>query len=291
MYASASDGYSDGLGSKPSAAAALTGLFRQVAVQSGFDVLAGSGFPSPVKIRDNTFECDAVFLFVGGRRAVHENLYELFRYLAKRFRLADFHFFAEPFDQAVIEDIHSLAAFTPGIDSAVFHRDAFIRHYEVGVKLKNRPQAVAASACPIWTVETEEAGREFFETCLGVFWAGKFFAVNNLLPLAVAAVCFTGMRFLHEHEKDTVCHFKCRLDGISQAHANRVLDYQPVNNRRDIVLFILVQNRNVAHVIDSPVNPHADKAFPLYAGENIFVLAFFAADQRGANLELGVLGP
>ncbi len=99
------------------------------------------------------------------------------------------------------------------------------------------------------------------------------------------------MRFLHQYQNDAIGQFQCRLHGIGQPHANGILDYQPVNDRGYIVLFILVQIRNTADIIDGPINTHANKAFPLYAGENIFVLAFLAANKRGANLEFRTLGP
>jgi len=151
-------GHGNGLRPKPCTITASTGLFRKVAVQSGLNILARGVLPSPYKIRDNTFEHYAVFLFVGCRRPVHQNPSVLFRYSTKRYRFTDPHLPAEPFNQPVIKDVHSLAPLAPGINCAVFQRDTFVRHNQVGVKLQNRPQTITALTCPIRTVKAEQPG-------------------------------------------------------------------------------------------------------------------------------------
>ena len=52
------------------------------------------------------------------------------------------------------------------------------------------------------------------------------------------------------------------------------------------MLLVLIQRGDIPYVVNGPINPNTNKAFSLYAGQNIFVLAFFAANQRGANLDL-----
>ncbi len=55
------------------------------------------------------------------------------------------------------------------------------------------------------------------------------------------------------------------------------------------MLFVLVQNRDIADVINSPINADTNKALVLYIGKNVFMLAFFAANKRSTNLDLRAL--
>ncbi len=155
MNVFAADSHSNGFGSKPGSLTGSTGLFRQIAVQPCLYVFAGRIFPPACEIRNDTLETDTVFFHIFVGCTIHQNLYEFLRYLAEGHRLVDACIFAESFDEPVVEDVHSLAALAPCIDSAVFQRDALVGYDQVRVEFENRSQSVAACAGAIWAVETK----------------------------------------------------------------------------------------------------------------------------------------
>ncbi|MBA7680675.1 hypothetical protein ES703_88996 [subsurface metagenome] len=57
------------------------------------------------------------------------------------------------------------------------------------------------------------------------------------------------------------------------------------------MLFVLVQKRDITHIVNGPINAHTNKAFASYTGKNVFVLAFFAANQGSANLDFRTYRP
>ena len=182
MYIFASYGHSNSFGPKPCSTTAPARQLPKVAVQPGLNVFAGGRPPSPRKVRDNPFKPQTVFSGVSCSRAVHQNFPYLRRYLLKRYRFAYAYTPAESFNKPVIENIHSLATLAPGIDSAAFQRDSFIRHNQVGVKFQNRSKAVAALAGTIRAVKAKKPRRQLLKTSPWVFRASEFFAVDNFLP-------------------------------------------------------------------------------------------------------------
>ena len=115
------------------------------------------------------------------------------------------------------------------------------------------------------------------------------FAISYIFPFAVSAAVFIVLRFLNHDDDRSVSHFQCSLDGISQTDTDRLLNDQSVDNRGDVVRFILIDRWDAFDVIDVSVEPHAHKTFALDLNDNILMLALLAADKRSANLYLGPL--
>ncbi len=57
------------------------------------------------------------------------------------------------------------------------------------------------------------------------------------------------------------------------------------------MLFVFIQGRCVANIVEQTVDAYPDEAFALYIGQNVLVLAFLAADQRGAYLDFRAFRP
>ncbi len=149
------DCYRDCLGPQSCAVARGAGLLAEIAVQSFFDVFAFGRLPSAHQVRDDAFEPYAVFVLVFLIRAVHQEPSYLFGQLPERQRFINAEVPAKAFDQAVIKNVHPLAALAPGVNRAVFERLGFIRHNQFRVKFENCPQAVAAFARAIRAVKAE----------------------------------------------------------------------------------------------------------------------------------------
>ena len=105
--------------------------------------------------------------------------------------------------------------------------------------------------------------------------------------MAVAAVVLVFARFLQHQNNHAIADFQGRFDRVGQSDANAFLEDQPIHHRGDVMLFILVQMRNVFDVINLAVDADAHKAFALDADKYLAVLAFLAANQRGADLDFG----
>ena len=123
-----------------------------------------------------------------------------------------------------------------------------------------------------------------------MFVAGVFFAVNNIVPAAVAAVVLLDIRFLNHHIDHTFADRQRCFDGVSQTNANTILKHQPIDHRGDVVFFILVQFRRRFGVVNFIVHTHTDKSLPLDASKDFFVFTFLAADDRGAYLDTRTFG-
>ena len=74
---------------------------------------------------------------------------------------------------------------------------------------------------------------------------------------------------------------RCLLDG---------LDREPVDDRLDGVLLLLLQLRRLGERVDDAVDPDAGEALGLQVGEQVDVLALALADDRREHLEPGALG-
>ena len=181
-------------------------------MQSCLYIYAGGFFPSSVQVRDHPFERVAVFFFVRRRRTVKQYLSDPDAQFTERRFLAYFEIPAESLYQPVVIDVHPLAAFAPRIYRAVLKRNGLVRGDEVGVELKNCPEPVAAFAGAVRTVKAEQSGRKFFQRSLRMFSAGKFLAVDDIFPIAVAPVF---VRFLDHYRYQAFPDLQGRLYRIS----------------------------------------------------------------------------
>jgi len=287
----ASDGHSDGLRPQTSPGAALARLLGEVSVEASLDVVACGVLPSARQVRNHSLKREPVFVLVVFRGSVHEDPLEILGNLFVGDGLVETDLAAESLHEAIVEDVHTLAALAPGVDGPVFERNGLVRHDQVRVEFEDGAQPVAASAGAVGTVEAEQPGRQLLETGLRMLRTGEFLTVNRLLPVAVASVALVGAGLLNQHEQNTVGELQGGLHGIGQPDVHTLLDDQPVHDRRDIVLAVLVQGRDVVNVVDAAVDANADEAFPLNVGEDLAVLAFLAANQRGADLYFGPFRP
>ena len=114
------DGYRGRFLSQSCAAALAARRFGQIAMQPRFNKLAGGVLPAMYQVGYHAFKTVAVFFYILFGRAVHQNFSDRSAKCAERIRLANAKIAAEPFDHPVVIDVHSFAAFTPGLDGAVF---------------------------------------------------------------------------------------------------------------------------------------------------------------------------
>ena len=106
--------------SQPCAAALIARRFGQIAMQPCFDEFAGGVLPAMHQVGDYTFEAVFVFLLIFFCSSVHQDSLGRGGYRAERIGLANAEVAAEPLDQAVVIDVHPLAAFSPCLDGTIF---------------------------------------------------------------------------------------------------------------------------------------------------------------------------
>jgi hypothetical protein len=241
MNVFAFDFYSDRFRAQPGTIAGAAGLFGKIAMEAGLYIFAGGVFPSPGKVWDNPFELQAVFFNICGCCAFHQDTLYVIWYLFERGGFADGQFAAEALYQAVVVYVHSFAALSPGFYCTVCQRPGFVRDDKVGVKFKNGTQPITTFAGSIRTVEAKEPWRELFKACLRVLGTGEFFAVNSFLPMAISGIFFVIAGLLQQNEQDSVSQSQSGFDGVSQTYSNSLLDYQSVDDRCNVVFFVLIQ--------------------------------------------------
>jgi hypothetical protein len=280
-----SDFHGDRLRSQPGAATGAAGLFRKIAMEPGLYIFAGGVFPTSDKVWDNPFELQAVFFYIGGCCAFHQDTLYVIWYLLEWGGFADGEFAAETLYQAVVVYVHSFAALSPGLYRPVCERPSFVGDDKVWVKFKNGTQPITTFAGSIRTIEAKKPWREFFKACLRVLWTGEFFAVNSFLPMAVSVIFFVIVRLLQQDEQDSVSQFQSGFDRVSQTYSNSLLDYQPVDDSGNVVFFVLVERWYRLDIVDCAVNADANKSFPLDIYQDIAVLAFFSSYQRSTYLD------
>ena len=155
---------------------------------------------------------------------------------------------------------------------------------ELGVDLLAGAQAGADRAGAERRVEREGPRLELVDGQRVVVRAGQPFGVA---PLAVRVV----VGQVDEVEDDQPAGQAERgLDGVGDALLARRLGAEPVDDRLDGVLLLLLELGRLGERVHDTVDPDPREALGLQVGEQVDVLALALADDRGEHLEAGALG-
>ena len=167
----------------------------------------------------------------------------------------------------------------PGKDRALVDRQLVVRQHEVLVDLEPRAEPGAVRAGAVGRVEAEVPRRQLLERA-SVLRAGVLLAVDAVLLLRWRVGQVDEQDPLREpqHGLDRVGHpagVRPRVAVvIGLAHGNAVDDDV------DRVLVLLVELDVLVEVAQLPVDPDADEAGLLRAGEELLVLALAILDER-----------
>ena len=169
------------------------------------------------------------------------------------------------------------ARHVPGRERALADRQHRIGHDQLGIDLERRAEAGAGRAGAVRRVERERARRELGQRD-AVLGARELLGVGVHGPVDLA------------HLDEAVADAQRRLDRVVQPLAQVVLDDEAVDDRRDVVLELLVERRHLVEQVGLAVDAHAREALAAQALEHVAVLALAAAHERRVDREARALG-
>ena len=165
----------------------------------------------------------------------------------------------------------------PGRQRAVADREDGVRHDQLRIHLERRSEPGAGRARAVWRVEGERARGELGQR-------DAVLRARELLRVRVHRAVDDA------HLDQAVADAQRRLDRVVQPLPQVVLDDEPVDDGRDVVLVLLVERRHLLQEVGLTVHAHAGEALAAQALEHVAVLALAPSHERRVDREARALG-
>ena len=130
----------------------------------------------------------------------------------------------------------------------------------------------------VGTVEGKVFRCKSFEADVAVE-AGVLFGVKPVFPFVFAG--------LNHRDHQSFAGGKRQLDRVVDAAAGCGINYQPVDDGFDGMLFVFVEVRDRVEFTKFAIDTNADKALMSDGGKNLFVFSFASAHQRREQHDFG----
>jgi hypothetical protein len=175
------------------------------------------------------------------------------------------------FDDLEIE----LVLLVPAANRAAGQRGGRLGDDPLGVEELDDAETVALRAGAHRVVEREEARFQFLQR-IGTDRAGEL-GREQVFDVAVH----------FQRDGPALGVAQRRLEGLGQALAHVVADFQAVDDDIDVVLLRLVELGYAVDFVDGAVDADAGKALGAQFGEQVELLALAVGDHRGEDHQLG----